>query len=78
MVQIDWEDPEVRAILDCREGRQAWDLLQAYVIPLRDAIWARRRETKPKHGGRRAGRTRTPMAAKAASATAPPPPLVAG
>jgi len=53
MVEINWDDPAVQAILTCREGGQAWKLLVAYVEPIREAIWAKRRAVRPKRGGRR-------------------------
>lgn len=77
---IDWDDPAVQAILACHDGRQAWELLLAYIsfLPLRqrleprDAIWARRREAMPKRGGRaarpRPGRWRDGPAAVALAA----------
>jgi hypothetical protein len=61
MVEIDWDDPAVQSIIASHDGRQAWDLLQAYIatyqpqrqrIEVRDAIWARRREVMPKRGGK--------------------------
>jgi hypothetical protein len=58
MVLIDWDDPEVQAILACRDGGQAWKLLVACLVPVRDAIWARRRECLPKRGGRRSASQR--------------------
>ena len=64
---IDWDDPAVRAIIACRDGRQAWEMLVAYLTPFRDAIWTRRREAKPKRGGRRSGTTRKLLAANAAT-----------
>jgi hypothetical protein len=49
---IDWDDPAVRAIIDCPDGIAAWHLLLGHLAPLkakrrrevRDAIWSRRRE----------------------------------
>jgi hypothetical protein len=61
MVLIDWDDPAVQSIIVSLDGRQAWELLQAYIatyqpqqqrIEARDAVWAQRREVMPKRGGK--------------------------
>jgi hypothetical protein len=75
MVEIDWDDPAVQSIIASHDGRQAWELLLAYIatyqpqrqrIEARDAIWAQRREVMPKRGGKappRPGRWRDGPAA---------------
>ena len=32
---IDWDDPAVRAIIACRDGRQAWEMLVQNLTPFR-------------------------------------------
>ena len=44
--------PALREILACADGSRAWKMLVAYLTPIRDAIWAKRREVRPKRGGR--------------------------
>jgi hypothetical protein len=67
---IDWGDPALQAILTCREGDQAWKMLVAYLTPIRDAIWAKRREVRPKRGGRRTASQREASAKLLADALA--------
>ncbi len=50
---IDWDDPTVQAILACPDGSQAWKMLDTYLKPVRDEIFAKRRAVRPKRGGRR-------------------------
>ena len=52
-IQIDWSDPALRAILACEDGSKAWKMVDTYLGPIRDAIWAKRRSIRPKRGGRR-------------------------
>ncbi len=58
-MMIDWDDPAIAAILACRDNGHAWKLLVAYLEPVRDKIWAKRREGLPKRGGRRSAGQRT-------------------
>jgi hypothetical protein len=34
MVTIDWDAAAVRAIIECLDGQQAWEMLLAYVAPI--------------------------------------------
>jgi hypothetical protein len=52
-IPIDWSDPALQAILACPDGSQAWKMVDTYLGPIRDAIWAKRRAARPKRGGRR-------------------------
>ena len=70
MVVIDWDDPALREILACADGSRAWKMLVAYLTPIRDAIWAKRREVRPKRGGRRTASQREASAKLLAEALA--------
>ena len=79
-VTIDWDAAAVRAIIECRDGQQAWEMLLAYIghrgqrIELSDAIWSKRQQGMPKRGGRKMPRSGRLRLRAGASVPTPEPP----
>jgi hypothetical protein len=74
MLEIDWDDVAVMAVVCCPDGPEAWWLLQDYgnrtkrPREWRAAVWSRRREMMAE---RKIERRRAARAARAAQAEAP-------